>query len=358
MADLLLRPYHETRGAVFRSEAGWEVPSGYGSLEAEVGAVRRRAGMIDFGDRAKFRVTGEDRVSFLDGLVTADVKVLAPGTSAYALVLNEKSRVLGDLRLFAFEDSFVLEIEASQKDSLLAHFHRMLVSDDVVFEDLGASGHLEVHGPRAAEVVSSVLGLDAEGLSLDACAAFQVDRHRTGYIGRIRTLGVQGYAIWAPGADLRDVWSALDGLGVPPLGREAFEVLRIEAAVPRYGFDMTEETLALEVAPMGAISFTKGCYLGQEVVARGTYIGHMNRKLLGLRIDGDVPPSRGDVVRAEGLDVGFVTSGTWSPTTGWVIALALLRVAAVRPDSALFVDHGGWDLRATPWPTPFVRGSA
>ncbi len=136
------------------------------------------------------------------------------------------------------------------------------------------------------------------------------------------------------------------------------EVLRIEAGVPRVGVDMGEDTLALEAAPESAISYTKGCYVGQEVVARGTYVGQVRRKLLGLRVDGDVPPVRGDRVSKGDREVGFVTSGTWSPTLGWVIALALLRIDEVAPSEALFIDRGGWDLRARQHPLPFVRGHA
>ena len=358
MPELLLRSYHEVRGALFRPEAGWDVPANYGAFDAEVLAVRRDAGMIDLSDRAKIRVTGADRVTFVDGLVTADVKLLTPGTSAYALVLDDKSHVLGDLRVFALDDAFVLDMEAAQKDALLARFRKVLVSDDVTLEGLGPCGHIEVHGPRAPRLVSAAIGADVRSLSVDAVESFRVDRRRTGYAARIRTMGEAGYAIWAPGAALEDVWAFLDRANVPPIGRDAFEAVRIEAGVPRFGVDMTEGTLALEVAPDGAINFTKGCYTGQEVVARGTYLGHMNRRLFGLRIDGDVPPSRGDGVRCEGEDVGSVTSGCWSPTTGWVIALALLRVDKVRNDSILYVDHAGWEVRARLRPLPFVSGSA
>jgi folate-binding protein YgfZ len=118
---------------------------------------------------------------------------------------------------------------------------------------------------------------------------------------------------------------------------------------------MGEDTLALEVAPGGAISFTKGCYIGQEVVARGTYRGHMNRRLMGLRIDGDVPPQRGDPVRTAEKVVGHVTSGAWSPTLRSVIALAILRIEEVSPTTPLSVDRGGWDLRASVVSLPFVR---
>jgi len=307
MPDLRLRSYHEVDGALFRQEAGWDVPSGYGALDREVDAVRRSAGMIDLSDRAKIAVRGSDRVTFLDGLLTADVKVLSAGHAANALVLDEASHVFGDLRVIALPDAFVLDIEAAQKATLLDYFRRQVVSDDVVLEDLGFCGHLEVHGPRAPEAVSSVVGADVRGLSVDDHTTFPVDRHRSGYASRVNELGEYGFAIWAVGDPLEFLWSALIRAGVSPIGRDALDVLRIESGRPRFGVDMGPTNLALEVAPEGLLSFTKGCYRGQEVVARGTYIGAMNRRLLGLRIDADVPPSGGDVIRAEGEEVGRVT---------------------------------------------------
>jgi folate-binding Fe-S cluster repair protein YgfZ len=114
----------------------------------------------------------------------------------------------------------------------------------------------------------------------------------------------------------------------------------------------------LEVAPESAISYTKGCYLGQEIVARGTYVGQVRRKLLGLRVEGDLSAVHGDRVAKGSRDVGFVTSGAWSPMIGWGVALALLRVEEVATKDSLFVNRGGWDLRARLEALPFVRGSA
>jgi len=354
MSDLRLRSYHEVSGALFRREAGWQVPTSYGPLGSEVAAVRTGAGMIDFGDRAKIEVRGEDRVAFLDGLVTADMKTLAPGTSAYALSLTEKSRVVGDLRVFAFPDRFVLDVEAAQRDVLLEHVHKHLVSDDVTLQDLGPCDHIEIHGRDAVPATSASVGRDLRGLSVHAFETFPVDRRREAYAARVQTIGEPAVILWGPSGSVEPSWAHLSRAGVLPFGREAYEVLRIEAGVPRVGADMGEFTLALEVAPEGSISFTKGCYLGQEVVARGTYRGHMNRKLLGLRIDADVPPARGDRVLAGEDEVGRVTSGTWSPTLGSVLGLGLLRVDRVSPDTRLFVDRDGWDLRARLHPLPFV----
>src|SRR3989475_4870825 len=195
MQELRLQPYHDLRGAIFRPEAGWSIPAGYGSLDAEVRAVRTRVGMIDLSDRAKIELTGSERVPFLDGLVTTDLKIFGPGMSTYALLLNEKSRVLGDLRVYAFADSLVLDIEASQKDSIVRLLEKARVSDDVEFHDLGACGHIEVHGPASGDLITGVLPVDARGLPQDAFLTVAVDKHSEGHLGRVRGLGRIGYAI-------------------------------------------------------------------------------------------------------------------------------------------------------------------
>ena len=358
MQELRLTRFHELGGALFRPEAGWSVPAGYGSVDAEVRRVRHRAGMIDRSDRAKIELTGSERVPFLDGVVTADMKILEHGMSAYALLLNEKSRVLGDLRVYAFADSLVLDIEAAQKENVLRILEKARVSDDVEFNDLGPAGHLEVHGPDASGAVTGVLGTEVRGLPRNGFLTLPIARNASALVARIPSVGEPGYVIWSRESSLSDVWERLSRAGVGPIGRDAWEVLRIEAGVPRVGVDLGEDTLALEGAPESAISFTKGCYVGQEVVARGTYIGQIRRKLLGLDVEGDLPPNHGDRVSAGGRDVGAVTSGAWSPTRSGAIAMALLRVDAVSEGNALFIDRGGWDLRARLHALPFVPGSA
>lgn len=355
-AGLRLHEQHEARGAVFRVEAGRSVPGSYGSEPSEVAAVREGAGAIDLSDRGKVEVRGPDRVAFLDGLVTADVKVLEPGALAYALALTDKSRVVGDVRIVALEDRFLLDLEGAQKEVFLDHIRRHLVSDDVDLLDLGPIDHLEVHGPRAVGIASTAIGMDLRAIAPDRAERFPIGKRGTGRVVRTRTLEEPAVALWAAEGSLGPAWDRLLRLGAAPVGRDAFETLRIEAGVPRVGADMGEFTLALEVAPQGTISFTKGCYVGQEVVARGTYRGHMNRKLFGLRIDGDVPPARGDRVVVAGDEVGRITSGTWSPTLGRAIALSLLRIDRVSARETLFVDRAGWDLRAALQPLPFVRG--
>ena len=331
------------------------MPAGYGSVDAEVRAVRTRAGMIDLSDHAKIELTGSERIPFLDGLVTADMKILASGTSAYALLLNEKSRVLGDFRVYVLPDSLVLDIEAGQKEAILRILDKGRVSDDVEFREIGPAGHIEVHGPNASPTISRVLRVDVRGLAQNGFLTLPMDRHESAHIASIPSAAGPGYVIWSPQSSLREVWDGLSRADVTPVGRDAFEVLRIESGIPHFGADMGEDTLALEVAPEGAISFTKGCYVGQEIVARGTYVGQVRRKLMGLRIDGDVPPIHRDRVSNRGREIGFVTSAAWSPTLRRVIALAILRIDDVARSDVVLVDRGGWDLRGRLTSLPFLE---
>ena len=354
MHELPLRPYHQASGATFRTEAGWSVPAGYGSVDEELRSVREHAGMIDLSDRAKIELTGSERLPFLDGLVTADLKTLFPGTSGYALLLNEKSRVLGDLRAYVLPESLILDLGAAQKDSVLRILEKARVSDDVEFRDLGPVGHIEVHGPASSDALRKGLGVDVRGLVQDSFLTVPLDSRGRAYVSGIRTGPVVGYALWSAGSTLTREWEGLSRAGVRPVGRDAMEVLRIEAGIPGFGTDMGEDTLALEVAPESAISFTKGCYVGQEIVARGTYVGQVRRKLLGLRVDGDVVPAHGDRVSKDGHEVGRVTSAAWSPTVGRVIALGILRLDAVSPEDSLSIDHQGRNLTARMNALPFA----
>src|SRR5256712_3266190 len=249
MQELRLRPYHDLEGAIFRPEAGWLIPAGYGSIEEEARAVRRRAGMIDWSDRAKVRLTGSERVTFLDGLVTTDLKILTPGMSAYALFLNEKSRVLGGLRVYAFAAPLVLDVEAAQKDTILPLMEKARVSDDVEFHDLGSAGHIEVHGTAAGDLVAGVLTADPRPLPQDAFMPVAVDKSHEGHVGRVRGLGELGFAIWSPGPSLADLWDALSRRDVTPLGRDSVAVLRLEAGTPRVGLEMGGGTLGPAGAP-------------------------------------------------------------------------------------------------------------
>ena len=352
MPELLLRSYHEVRGALFRPEAGWDVPVNYGAFDAEVLAVRRNAGMIDLSDRAKIRVTGADRVTFVDGLLTADVKLLTPGTSAYALVLDDKSHVLGDLRVFALDDAFVLDMEAAQKDALLARFRKMLVSDDVTLEDVTATWIvLGLFGPRSGDIAGQVFGAPPP---TEEYAHRAVGRGGSGIrMARSGYLGKGGTELWIPVKEGVSTFCSLMEGGAVPFGAKAAEALRIETGRPLFGVDMDASTIVLEARLDDAISMTKGCYVGQEIVSRATYIGHVNRVLVGFDLGSQDPPPAGAEVFRGGKAVGRVTSAARSASLGRTVGLGYVRREFADPGTEVGVAAGPQTARVAS--LPFLR---
>lgn len=354
MRQLPLRPRHELSGAVFVDRAGWELPAGYSDPRTEVGATRASAGVIDHSNRATLRVSGADRVSFLNGLVTKDLAALAPGHGTYALVLNPLGKVVGDVWVYNLDDAFLVDVVPDDPAPLLAHVKKHLVSDEVVIEELPLVAHLGLHGPDALGLARRVLGREMPTPGEVRIAP--VDRRRSILVSRTTYLLLPGVQFLSWTDSLDDLWRALTANGAAPLGQDAWNTLRIEAGRPKAGVDMGEDTIALEARLEGAISFTKGCYEGQEVIARATYQGHMNRLLVGLRVDGDLVPAHGDPVLVAGQAAGRVTSAAYSPTLHGVVALGYMRVPADEVGTRAVIESQGWQLRAEVAPLPFVSG--
>ena len=358
---LPLYEYHALEGAVFTEHSGWEVPASYSGADTEVRTTRAAAGAVDYSDRTKIRVSGPDRVSFLNGLVTQDLAAMKPGRWTYTLILNPKGKIVADAWVYALEDAFLVDILPEQAARVLDHIMKHLVSDDVEIETLPATTHLEVHGPRAPGIARRILRdarIPGDGEFMEVV----IDRKRSVIFSSSTFFGLPGFRLFSWTDSLVDVWKTLTASGPPPLGngaipfgREAWNTLRIEAGRPIVGVDMDENTIALEARMEPAISFTKGCYEGQEVIARATYQGHMNRLLVGFRVEGDTVPVRGDPVLVEGKQVGNVTSATYSPTLRVVTALGYVRRPNDAPATRVQIESDGWQLRATVAGLPFVK---
>lgn len=355
MRQLPLRPRHDVNGATFVVHAGWEVPAGYSNLDDEVAAVRSTAGVVDVSDRVKVRVTGTDRVSFLNGLVTQDLASMPPGRWSYALVLNPKGKVVGDVWIYGMEDAFLLDLPADEAGWVMTHIRKHLISDDVLLEEFPAA-HISLHGPLAPSFLRRLVGAVTLPQGPGAYTSIQIDKKSSMLVAGSDYLWVPGYEIFSWTNVLDDVWRRFTALGVRPVGREAWNTLRIEAGRPRAGVDMDETVIALEARMESAISFTKGCYEGQETIARATYQGHMNRFLVGFRVESDIVPVRGDPVMVEDKRVGEVTSATYSPTLRSVIAMGYARRPHHAPGTRVVVESDGWQLRGAIVPMPFIPG--
>ena len=352
-----LRALHEQNGAVFAVEEGWDLPLRFGDPLEEYSAVRSQVGMLDLCHRALLRFTGPDRVSYLQGMVSNDVKRLAPGEGAHAAVLEIQGKILADLRIFCTEDSFLLDLWEFLKERTLAHLHRYLIADEVEIADLtGQYGVVSLQGPKAERLLGDLFPeLPARELDHRLLAVGDAEVR----IARSSHTGEEGYDLFLAVKDMDPVMTRIREKGktfsLRWIGAEAQETLRLEAGIPRYGVDMSEDTLLLETGLERAVSFTKGCYLGQEVVERIRSRGHVNKKLAGLLLAGGIGAEPGDPVRSGEREIGRVTSAVFSPTFKRSIALGYLHRDYLRPGTRTEIDHKGTIIPAEVSSLPFVK---
>jgi folate-binding protein YgfZ len=283
-------------------------------------ALRDGAAVGAIAPRSVIGVSGRDRASLLHGLLTNDVQSLAAGTGCYAAWLTPQGRMITDLHLFETGDRILLDVPAELTAALLDRLDRSVFSEEVELTDLSRSlTPVWIHGPAAAAVVERVLGGE-RGL-----AAWPPYRHASmrfdetaAVVARVDQIGAPGFCVYIDAARDADLRAALARAGAAAADPEALQAARIEAGYPLFGVDMTGETIPLEAGIEDrAISFTKGCYVGQEVIVRVLHRGHgrVARKLVRLRVEGAVP-TRGARIVADGRDVGTITSAARSPELG------------------------------------------
>ncbi len=355
----LLQERHRQNGAEFAGDSGWILPRRFGDPAREYAAVRSGVGILDLCDRALLRFTGPDRISYLQGMLSNDVKKLAPGEGIHAAVLDVQGRILADTRLFYLEDAFLLELWEPLKEKIVAHLNRYLVADDVEIADLtGQYAVLSLQGPKSPLLLKELFP-NTEPLSSDlAHRALHLDTAEVRVVRSSHT-GEQGYDLFVPAQALTHAVSVIQEKGASFslcwVGAEAQEILRIEAGIPRYGVDMSEENLLLETGLDRAVSFQKGCYLGQEVVERIRSRGHVNRKLVGLTLQGETPAPPGSPIRADGKEIGRVTSSVLSPARKHAVALGYVHRDYLEPGTGVTIESAGAMLPAIVSPLPFCR---
>ena len=283
-------------------------------------------------DRSLFQITGRDRVRWLNGMVSNNVRDLTAGHGVYAFVLNPQGNIRGDLYVFNRGESLVAEIERGQSESLLQILRKYIIMDKVEIEDLGEN-ILAIAGPKSGEVLAS-LGLSAE---LGSLQLFDVN-----WNGSTLTL-VRGdnpsspsYELWVPAEKGESVWNALLQAGAVEVHEETLETFRILSGIPKVGQDIRERTLPQETGQERALNFNKGCYIGQEIVERVRSRGAVHRTFVGFELEGTLPAA-GTKVQSEGKDVGEITSVAAQPLKGRRLALGYLRrefLAGAKPLTA------------------------
>jgi aminomethyltransferase len=328
-----------------------EEPSSFGNARHEYVELLTGCGIYDLGWRGKLVATGADRVRWLNDMVTNNIRDLALNRGNYSFLLNAQGRILGDLFAYNRGDYILIDTAAWQIPKLKETFEKFIIMDDVEVTDISEKlTSLAVQGPRAREVLRDA------GVKFDEVDPMQVQDVTWNDAGlsvtRMKSDVVQIYEVWlAPGAAVA-LWQSLIGRGAKPVGMEALEMFRLVSGMPQYGQDITERYLPQETAQDSALNFSKGCYVGQEIVERIRSRALLHRRLAGLIVDGP-PPANGAKIQFEGKDVGEITSAASVPAGDQELTLALgyLRTEAQTPGTDVIVDG----ITAQVSDTPFKR---
>jgi tRNA-modifying protein YgfZ len=281
-------------------------------------ALTNGAALLDLSSRGRIRVAGEDRARLLHAMTTNHVQQMKPGDGIYVFFLNAQGRILADAHVLCFEDHFLVDTAAETRQVVYGHLDQYIIADDVTLEDVTEETFsFGIEGPK----------------SVDAAArcGMQAPHHRFAHVpsgefvvAAISSTGLHGVRIYGPARHKEEAMATIEGAGVIAASAEDAETVRIENFVPRYGCDITEHTLPQETQQMHALHFQKGCYLGQEIVERIRSRGHVNRLLMGFRIeDRRAAPQPGTKLTLEGQPAGEVTSSAASH--GAVFGLAYVR---------------------------------
>jgi len=321
-------------------------------------AARRTAAAFDRTSVGWIVVSGKDRASYLHGLLTNDITSLKSGDGRYAAYLTPQGQMIADLWVFELGDVMLLELSRDVTDPVLKKLDQFVFTEDVQLGDVSETfGAVAIVGPASAAAVARLTGTNAAEIeSLSVPGALRTAfRGEPAIVLRTPAMGVPGFELLAGREQIVALHSALGDASVAAIDSSTAETLRIEAGVPRFHKDMDEETIPLEAGiESQAISLTKGCYVGQEVIIRVLHRGHgrVARKLVGLSIDGPTTPDAGVAVQGGGREIGHVTSSTWSPALNRPIALAYVHRDFVEPGTTVTVDGREAHVTALPLVQP------
>jgi folate-binding protein YgfZ len=292
-------------------------------------ALRERAAWLDLSGRGKIRVTGEDRARLLHAMTSNQVETLQPGEGCYAFFLNAQGRILADVNVLCFKDHFLLDTEPETRTKVFEHLDRYIIVDDVALEDeTGRTATMSIEGPQAATALA-VLGLP-EPAKLATLAGDRI-------VAKLDTTGRGGYFLMIPIEEKEAVSAQLTAAGFPPATVDDARTVRIECGRPRYGEEITERYLIQETGQLHAVHFSKGCYLGQEIVERVRSRAQIHRVLRKVEIDTEVPPPPGAKLLSGVAEAAEIASAVFSPAAGKTIAMAYVRTPFAESGTSLML---------------------
>jgi len=340
-------------GARMGEYGGVETASVFNDVGQEFRELTSACAIYDLGWRAKVVITGEDRVRWLNGMVTNNIKDLPADRGNYNFVLNPQGRILGDLYAYNRGDSILIDTERSQLETLLKLFEHYIIMDDVEVSDKSSAlTAIGIQGPEAAEVLERA---EIHDPGLEPMQVVDMIWKGIG-ISLARMAGDEfpPYEIWASTAHMVQIWSGLLAAGGVPVGTEALEKFRVMIGFPKYGTDIRERDLPQETEQEHALNFTKGCYVGQEIVERIRSRGNVHRTFHGFVLDGELP-GRGAKLEADGKEVGEITSASRIPTQNGDRSVALGYIRREALERGAKITYAGGE--AKPADIPFSLAS-
>lgn len=355
MSLLLLHEFHELQDAQFTDVNGIEFVTTYGDTATEYRALKESVGFIDLSNRGRICLLGADRTKFLHGQVTNDVQGLTADGGCYAALVNAKAKLESDLYIYRLADELLLDFEPGLTEKVTARLDKYIIADDVQLVDVAPHyGLVSVQGPQATAAVTALGLLPALPTAPLHWVKDNIPDVGDIYVMNQPRLGTTGFDLFIPSAGLGMIadklLAAVKAQGGRACGWEAFEAARIEAGLPRYGADMDETNLAPEAGlEKRAISYTKGCYIGQEVNARIRTYGEVAKSLRRLELTGiHELPAKGTRLQHAGKDIGYLTSAARTPASTTIFALGYVRKEIKAPGTILDLPTGQAKILA-PW---------
>jgi len=352
-----LKEVQQAEGAILVTQDGSLMPLHYGDPHQEYLAVRNGAGLLDFSHWGKITITGPDRKPFLHGLVTNEVKNLSRGQGNYSLFLTPQGKIQADLWVYDRGEDLLLITYGNLRKILAEGLEKYLIMDDAEVHD--HSGNLllfSIQGLQSEECLARVVGHDH--LPGDEYGLSEItlgEESSPLCIMRVSHTGKPGFDCLIPPQQGVEFWTKLIAAGARPVGLHALDVLRIEAGIPLRGRDLDDRVIPQEAGLHKALSFTKGCYVGQEVVARLHFRGHVNRELTGFVLKTEDLPQETVKLWHGGKEVGAITSACFSYTRGEIIGLGFLRSKLRQKGTVTTALEAGREFAAVVDELPLVK---
>jgi len=336
---------HQAAKAVLAEFSGCVLPESFSDFNSEWRAARDSVALFDTNWHAITTLTGPDRARYLNAIVTNNTQSLNEGTGTVTLLLNPQGHILAEFEVYALKDRMILLSHASVRQRTNATLDKYIIMDDVKMEDMtDRMGTIAIEGPRAGMVISQMTGVALENQPEFSSREVKVDWVPCRVIRRSH-FGEPGAEILANREHLGRLWRTLHAsvyaLGGAAIGMKALNALRLQAGVPWFPLDFNDSVIPHEAGLESThISFSKGCYTGQEIVERVRSRGHVNRRRVDLRFSTTVAPIPGTKLRAAGTEAGHVTSAAFSPAAGTAIGMGYVRREQAEPGSTVEFDGG------------------